>query len=132
MDGFTPTGWGCGMSITPTDINIALADLHPDDWQNVLDFMRNLAASSNASTPEEKAYHQQTDLVFWLKQVHGLVDACRLALKGAGNDETDSVSTALLMACNRLYELYEQQELRAKALEAIAYPEDEQGGADHG
>lgn len=120
------------MSVTPTDISIALADLHPDDYANVLGFIRNIKGYATATTPEEKAYHQQTDLVFSLKQVHGLVDACRMALKGAGNDETDSVSTALMLASNRLYELYEQQELRAKALEAIAYPEDEQGGADNG
>lgn len=114
--------------ITPTDISIALADLHPDDYANVLGFIRNIKGYAIATTPEEKAYHQQTDLVLWLKQVHDLVGACRLALKGAGNDETDSVTTVLLMASNRLYELYEQQELRAKALEAIAYP-DHNGGA---
>lgn len=116
-------------TISPTDITLALADLHPDDWATVLGFTRNLAARANATTPAEKAYRDQADLVYLLKELHVLVDACCLALQSAGNDEVDSVTTAMMMASNGLFDLYEQQELRAKALEAVAYQEDGEDAA---
>ncbi|MBJ6610955.1 MAG: hypothetical protein JG718_11405 [Candidatus Thiothrix moscowensis] len=112
----------------------ALANLHPDDWQPVLDFVSTIKqtqASRTDHTTAEKAYHHQTGLVYDLKEIYALVNVCRLAMQDQGQeDAADSAASVLMLVTNRLFELSEREKTREKALEAIAYP-DYKGGADH-
>ncbi|MEZ5454285.1 MAG: hypothetical protein R3E93_15900 [Thiothrix sp.] len=118
--------------ITPTDISIALADLDKADYAGVLEFIRQAKGSkASTSTPEEKALRQQTDLVGDLKRLYSLTETARLAVLHINADETDAAVRVLLMVSNGLFELLDFQKLKVKQLAAIAYPEDEQGGANH-
>lgn len=73
-------------------------------------------------TPEIQAYNHQNGLVCDLKELYALVNVCRLAMHGHGQEETDSTSSVLMQVTNRLFELCEQEQAREKVLEAIAYP----------
>lgn len=119
------------MSITPTDISIALIDLDKADYTKVLDFIRQSKGNISTLTPEEKAHRQQFDLVYELKELYALVETARLAVLHVNADETESAAAVLMLASNQLTDLLETQQLKLRQLEMVAYPEDEQGGADH-
>ena len=118
-------------NIAPVDISIALFGLPQEEWQTVLDFIRKINSNAPSQrTPAEKAYHQQLELVGDLKQIYALTDTARLAVLHGDTDEgTESAAVTLLMAINQFYNLLEIQKLRLQQLEAIAYPENTQGGA---
>lgn len=111
--------------IARQDLAIALAGVHRDDWQAVLDFVANVKAKASTTpiTPEIRAYREQQSLVFDLKELYSLSNICRLSLTDQGQDETDSCAEVLLLVVNRLHDMVELQGDRLKELEAIAYPE---------
>lgn len=106
------------------DIDIAMFGLHDNDRQTVLDFIRELKGKAPIIfTPEQIIYRTQFNLLYELKSIYAQIDVSRLAIQGLGQSETDSAATVLLGVINRLCELIEEQELMAKTLEQMAYPE---------
>ncbi len=119
--------------ITHTDITLALADLDKADYADVLEFIRKAKGSKGSkgstATPEEQALRQQETLVGDLKQLFSLVETARLAVLHINACEAGAAEDVLLMASNQLFGLLDFEQLKCKQLEAIAYPENTQGGA---
>jgi hypothetical protein len=117
---------------TRQDITVALAEVHPDDWQSVLDYITMIKANKSSQqaniSKAQQAYSQQLNLMFELKELYALVNASRLVVSNQGQDETDTAAAVLMQATNRLFDLAEQQAAIEKQLERIAYPESGEEG----
>jgi hypothetical protein len=114
---------------TRQDITVALAEVHPDDWQSVLDYITMIKANKSSQqaniSKAQQAYSQQLNLMFELKELYALVNASRLVVSNQGQDETDTAADVLQLASNRLFELLEAQKSKTSELEAIADSESE-------
>lgn len=112
-------------TITFLDLTLALNGLEKHRYAEVLNCIRTVKGMSPLpQDPAELAIRQQHALVHELRELYAQVNVSRLALEKLGQDETDSAAAVLLLAGNRLYELTEEQHIRAQALERAAHPED--------